>query len=60
MALQWVLALGKVFAGEALVEEISFGDAESTYFVTPLPVRNETGQLLFRGWFHCTILANAK
>ena len=51
MALHWVLALGKVFAGEALVEEISFGDLESTYFVTHLPVRNEAGQVLYAAGF---------
>jgi signal transduction histidine kinase len=49
MALRWVLALGKVFAGEALVEEFSFG--ESSYFVTHLPVRNEEGQVLFAAGF---------
>ena len=51
MALHWALALGKVFAGEALVEEISFGDPQSTYFVTLLPVRNEAGQVLFAAGF---------
>ena len=51
MALHWVLALGKVFAGEALVEEISFGDPQSNYFVTHLPVRNEEGQVLFAAGF---------
>jgi hypothetical protein len=51
MVLHWVFALGKVFAGEALVEEISFGDPEFTYFVTHLPVRNEAGQVLFAAGF---------
>lgn len=50
-AVHWVLALGKVFAGEALVEEISFGDPESSYFVTHLPVRNEEGKVLFAAGF---------
>jgi signal transduction histidine kinase len=51
MAVHWVLALGKVFAGEALVEEISFGDPESSYFLTHLPVRNEKGRVLFAAGF---------
>jgi signal transduction histidine kinase len=30
-----------------LVEEVSFGDPESNYFVTHLPVRNTEGKVLF-------------
>jgi signal transduction histidine kinase len=51
LALHWVLALRKVFAGEAQVEEIALGDPESNYFVTHLPVRNEEGQVLFAAGF---------
>jgi len=51
MALHWALALRKVFAGEALVEEFSFDQAESSYFVIHLPVRNEAGQVIFAAGF---------
>jgi len=51
MALHWGLALGKVFAGEALVEEISLGNPEFKYFVTHLPVRNAEGQVIFAAGF---------
>ena len=49
--MHWALSLGKVFGGEAQVEEISFGNPESIYFVTHLPVRNEHGQVRFAAGF---------
>ena len=51
VALHWVLALRRVFAGEAQVEEIILGDPESNYFITHLPVRDEEGHVLFAAGF---------